>query len=277
MKRSVVAAVVAAVAAITVPAAHSVASQTGCAVTSPSRAGAAIAKVVVAADVFEQPGAGVRVWRAATQTPWGHNPTWLLVFGCATDTNGREWLRVLLPIRPNGAAGWIRADFVLLGRSDYSVEVRVGRAQVSVFKGGRLVPQPNADGFVGPWAIHLTGHSDVLDDFGGGPGRIAIHGRGAASLRVLLGPAASHGCIRVDSDVVFVARSDAPDGHAGRDPAVTEEESAGGDSRFSLREGVGGSVRWLYLRPGAADKGDSGNERREDGRGHRVREVHRTG
>jgi L,D-transpeptidase catalytic domain len=233
MKRSVVAAVVAAVVAIAVPAARSGASQTGCAVTSPSRAGATIAKAVVAADVFVEPGAGVRVWRAATQTPWGHNPTWLLVLGCATDQAGREWLRVLLPIRPNGSTGWIRADFVLLGHSDYSVEVRVGHAQVAVFKGGRLVRrvgavvgaratptpvglfavydpvlQPRPEGFVGPWVIHLTGHSDVLDDFGGGPGRIAIHGRGAASLRVPLGSAASHGCIRVDSDVVsWLART----------------------------------------------------------------------
>ena len=32
-------------------------------------------------------------------------------------------------------------------------------------------------GFLGPWALHLTAHSDVLDDYGGGPGTVAIHGR----------------------------------------------------------------------------------------------------
>ena len=154
--------------------------------------------------------------------------SWLLPARTTSRATGRAWLRVLLPTRPNGATGWIRADFVLVGRTEYSVEVRIGRAQVSVFKGGKLVrrvgavvgapstptpvglfatydpvPQRRPEGFVGPWVIHLTGHSDVLDDFGGGPGRIAIHGRGAASLRVPLGSAASHGCIRVDSDVVL--------------------------------------------------------------------------
>jgi hypothetical protein len=46
--------------------------------------------------------------------------------------------------------------------------------------------QPDPFGFLGPIALHLTAHSDVLDDYGGGPGRVALHGRGGASL---LGPA----------------------------------------------------------------------------------------
>jgi lipoprotein-anchoring transpeptidase ErfK/SrfK len=59
--------------------------------------------------------------------------------------------------------------------------------------------QPDPLGFLGPAALHLTAHSGVLDDYGGGPGRVAIHGRGGASLQVPLGSAASHGCVRVDS------------------------------------------------------------------------------
>lgn len=192
-----------------------------------------IAKVVVAADVLRTPDTSPRIWRAATQTPWGRNPSWLLVLGCAQDRTGREWLRLLLPARPNGTSGWIRADFVLLARSAYSVEIRTKSAEVFVYEAGRLIRraravvgapstptplglfaaydpvlQPRPDGFVGPWVIHLTGHSDVLDDFGGGPGRVAIHGRGTASLRIPLGSAASHGCIRVDNDVVsWLART----------------------------------------------------------------------
>jgi lipoprotein-anchoring transpeptidase ErfK/SrfK len=46
----------------------------------------------------------------------------------------------------------------------------------------------------------LTSLSDVLRSFGGGPGRIAIHGGGRA------GSAGSHGCIRVgDDDVSWLA------------------------------------------------------------------------
>ena len=47
----------------------------------------------------------------------------------------------------------------------------------------------------------------MLDDYGGGPGRVAIHGRGAASLADPLGSARSHGCIRVDNAAIrFLAR-----------------------------------------------------------------------
>ena len=196
-------------------------------VDAPSRLGATIAKVVVAANVLRRPGAGSRFWRAPTSTEWGDNPSWLLVLGCTVDLDGRSWLRVALPVRPNGASGWIRADYVLLGRSDYRIEISTSRADVSVYRRGVLVrrsgavvgapatPTPHglfavydpvaqsrADGFVGPWVLHLTAHSDVLDDYGGGAGRVAIHGRGGVSLRVPLGTAASHGCVRVDNDLV---------------------------------------------------------------------------
>lgn len=219
-----------------VPVSQSAAPTGGCDIAAPTRAGATIAKVVVAADVLRTPG-GSRVWRAPTQTPWGRNPTRLLVLRCATDTAGRKWLRVLLPVRPNGAAGWIRADYVLLARSTYSIEIRTQDAEVSIYRASRLirrfgavvgapstptpdglfatydpVSQPRPGGFIGPWVLHLTGHSDVLDDFGGGPGRVAIHGRGGASLRVPLGSAASHGCIRVDNDVISWLAHTVPSG-----------------------------------------------------------------
>jgi lipoprotein-anchoring transpeptidase ErfK/SrfK len=54
-------------------------------------------------------------------------------------------------------------------------------------------------GVLGPWALHLTAHSNVLDDYGGGEGRVAIHGRSGALLADPLGSARSHGCIRIDN------------------------------------------------------------------------------
>jgi lipoprotein-anchoring transpeptidase ErfK/SrfK len=57
--------------------------------------------------------------------------------------------------------------------------------------------QPDPNGFLGPWALPLTAFSNVLFNFGGGPGRVAIHGRGGASLIDPLGSAASHGCVRI--------------------------------------------------------------------------------
>jgi lipoprotein-anchoring transpeptidase ErfK/SrfK len=52
-------------------------------------------------------------------------------------------------------------------------------------------------GFLGPWVLALTSFSEVLKNFGGGPGRVGIHGRAGASLRDPLGSARSHGCIRI--------------------------------------------------------------------------------
>ncbi len=51
--------------------------------------------------------------------------------------------------------------------------------------------------FDGAWVLALTAESDALRQFGGGPGRIGLHGRGGASLADALGSAASHGCIRL--------------------------------------------------------------------------------
>ncbi|MGX6449264.1 L,D-transpeptidase, partial [Patulibacter sp. S7RM1-6] len=59
--------------------------------------------------------------------------------------------------------------------------------------------QRDPDGFIGPGALHLTAYSNVLDDYGGGPGVVAIHGRGPAALVDPLGSARSHGCVRVDN------------------------------------------------------------------------------
>lgn len=202
-------------------------------VAPPARAsGSVVAKVVVPSVVRSAPGGGRVLWTPATRTPWGGGPHWLTVFASGQDREGREWLRVGLPVRPNGSRGWIRADHVLLARTAWWIEVSTGRRRVSVYRDGRLVrrfqavvgapatPTPHglyavydpvaqvpADGFLGPWALHLTAFSNVLDDYGGGPGRVAIHGRDAGSLRDPLGTARSHGCVRVtNADVSWLAR-----------------------------------------------------------------------
>jgi lipoprotein-anchoring transpeptidase ErfK/SrfK len=139
---------------------------------------------------------------------------------------------VALPQRPNGRTGWLAADRVVLTRTRLRVVVRLDARRVELLRAGRVVrrwravvgapgtPTPTgrfavyekarqADphGFLGPWALHLTGHSDVLDDYGGGPGRVALHGRDGASLRDPLGSAASHGCIRIDdTNIAELAR-----------------------------------------------------------------------
>jgi lipoprotein-anchoring transpeptidase ErfK/SrfK len=169
---------------------------------------------------------------ARAQTSWSAKPQSLLVLGSAR-RHGALWLRVLLPIRPDGSSGWIPRNNVQLSVTHYWVEVDKSLRTVRVYGHNRLVKsfravvgkpatptpdglaaiyevdhQPDPQGFLGTWALPLTILSNTLHSFGGGPGRIAIHGRGGASLADPLGSARSHGCIRLDdSSVGWLARA----------------------------------------------------------------------
>ncbi len=201
------------------------------AIAAPSRAhGAKLAGIVAATQAWSKPGGGRLVWRVATQTLWSGEPQVLLVLG-STSSAGRTWLRVLLPVRPDGTSAWIPRDNVTLLFTRYWIQVDKRARVVSLYHGGVLVrsfsavigkrgtPTPdglaaiyerdrlaNPNSFLGTWALPLTTLSNVLYNFGGGPGRVAIHGRGGASLNDPLGSARSHGCIRVaNSSVQWIA------------------------------------------------------------------------
>lgn len=73
-------------------------------------------------------------------------------------------------------------------------------------------PQPNPTGFLGPWSLPLTIFSSVLYNFGGGPGRVAIHGRDGASLLDPMGSERSHGCIRIDNSAIDWMAMNIPQG-----------------------------------------------------------------
>jgi lipoprotein-anchoring transpeptidase ErfK/SrfK len=172
--------------------------------------------------------AGTRVWRSVPQSGAKHQG-WigpeevpaLLVLRATRDRDERCWLRVRLPSRPNAAAAWVRADRVLLRPTRWRIEVSRSARAVRVYRSGeqrrrfRVVvgapstPTPKglfsivgvwrwipAD-FLGSYILPLTAHSNVLQEFGGGDGRVGIHGRGGASLLDPLGSARSHGCIRL--------------------------------------------------------------------------------
>jgi lipoprotein-anchoring transpeptidase ErfK/SrfK len=132
-----------------------------------------------------------------------------------------SWLRVLLPVRPNGATGWIRADAVTLSSTSYHIDVNlaahrivvsdgdrvvdnepigVGRANTPTPGGGyyltELLQQPTPDGPYGPYAYGLSGYSNVLHAFNGGTGMVGIHGTNDPAG---LGHDVSHGCIRMSN------------------------------------------------------------------------------
>lgn len=142
----------------------------------------------------------------------------LLVDDSMRDTQGRGWLRVLLPMRPNGRAAWVREQDVRLVRRDERILVDLSERTLERFRHGTLVDRfsvaigsptyPTATGTFSVWikvdfadpsgpygvyALGLSGFSPVLSDWPGG-GRMAIHGTPYASNR---GQAVSHGCVRV--------------------------------------------------------------------------------
>jgi lipoprotein-anchoring transpeptidase ErfK/SrfK len=205
-------------------------------VAPPSRAGGAtVARIVAPTFARRRVGSPRPRTHVQASTAWSHQPQVLLVL-MATTRAGRDWVKVRLGGRPNGAAGWVPRDHVQLGHTDYWVEVRRGARLVSVYRRGARVRrfravigrpgtptplglaaiyernrQPDPGGFVGPWVVSLTLHSNVLFNFDGGPGRVGIHGRAGESLRDPLGSARSNGCIRVPNrDISWMARSVPP-------------------------------------------------------------------
>ena len=201
-------------------------------VRGPTRSEAWVARIVAPARGYARAGGTRVIARLGVTARWAGGPNRLLVLAARHDAAGRLWLRVRLARRPNNANAWIRADRTVLKRTRWRVEIDVGDRFLTVFRANRIlhrfravvgapatptpmgrfaiaeiVPQPRPSGFLGPWALHLTAHSDVLDDYGGGPGTVAIHGRGGSSLRDPLGSARSHGCIRIDNrSIRYMAR-----------------------------------------------------------------------
>lgn len=146
-------------------------------------------------------------------------PTTLPVLARSIGAGGVRWLRVMLPGRPDGSTGWIAQLGTRALVTPWYIVVNLGARRIKVFNNGRMVrsfqavvgkpstPTPTGQFFVeetirmaageagGPFALALSARSNVLQEFEGGPGQIAIHGRD--NLGGTLGTAASHGCVRV--------------------------------------------------------------------------------
>jgi len=140
--------------------------------------------------------------------------------------DGRCWLQVRLPSRPNVAKGWVDEQRVQVSATPWRIDVALRSRTVTLLRAGARVaryravvgapgtptprglfalvqayPNPASD-FLGRWVVTLTAHSDVLQRYEGGDGRVAIHGRGGDSLRDPLGSAASHGCVRLTNAAI---------------------------------------------------------------------------
>jgi lipoprotein-anchoring transpeptidase ErfK/SrfK len=143
-----------------------------------------------------------------------------------------EWLKVLLPIRPNGSTGFVKAADVTLAENPYSIDVKLAEHRLVVTKGDEVIADepigvgtastptpggkyylkellqpPDPNGAYGPYAYGLSGFSNELEEFNGGDGVIGIHGTNEPEL---IGTDVSHGCIRMSNEAITALAAELP-------------------------------------------------------------------
>jgi hypothetical protein len=138
--------------------------------------------------------------------------------------DGREWLRIRIPGRPNGRTGWVprralgelnrvttrlvvnrpalRATLYRDGQPIWSSRLGIGKASSPTPAGSfwireRLLVRPPG-GLYGPLAFGTAAYSSLTDWPGGGV--VGIHGTNQPSL---IPGRPSHGCIRVPNPAIL--------------------------------------------------------------------------
>jgi lipoprotein-anchoring transpeptidase ErfK/SrfK len=160
-------------------------------------------------------------------------PTVLPVLAHAMTAGGSRWLRVMLPGRPNSSTGWIAQAGTRRSATSWRIAVNTATRRVRVYRRGQLVrsfavvvgkpstPTPHGRFFVeesiamppgsagAPFALATSARSNVLQEFEGGPGQIALHG--VMNLGGIPGTAVSHGCMRLaDANIRWLAARVSP-------------------------------------------------------------------
>ena len=138
----------------------------------------------------------------------------------------QDWLHVYLPTRPNSSTGWVKASDVSVSTPlEWQIRVSLADHHLWLFHNGVVdfdtgtaigseqYPTPTGTFYItdpldlhktpnlgyGVFALGLSGHSDVLTEFGGGDGQIAIHGTNNPGD---IGQDVSHGCVRIINDAI---------------------------------------------------------------------------
>jgi hypothetical protein len=139
-----------------------------------------------------------------------------------------DWIKVLLPVRPNGSLGFVRVEDVKLSRHNFRILVEITNTNLKVLREGELffetriavaaenrptpggkyyltelLQPPTPHSVYGTLAYGLSGFSEVLETFNGGPGQLGIHGTNDPDS---IGRQVSSGCVRmVNSDIDHIA------------------------------------------------------------------------
>jgi hypothetical protein len=147
-----------------------------------------------------------------------------------TEAGGREWLRVRLPVRPNGTTGWVpasalselqplstwlkidtrafRITLIKGGKTVFRARVGVGQSQWPTPRGqffirAKLTGYGGAGSVYGPLAFITSATSPTLTDWPGG-GIVGVHGTNAPGL---IPGRISHGCVRLrNADILRLAK-----------------------------------------------------------------------
>lgn len=189
---------------------------------TPATPAAQVARAIGELAVYAAPGDTEAASTLPATTVFGSRTVALVTE--AGDGTAEGWLEVLLPVRPNGSTGWVRAADVDLREVDLEVRVDLAARELVVLEAGEellatpaaigdpdhptptgrfyvtdKLETPDASGAYGPYAIGLAAHSDVLTEFAGGDGQIGIHGTNDPGS---IGQDVSHGCVRIPNDVV---------------------------------------------------------------------------
>ncbi len=161
------------------------------------------------------------------------NPTWFgteLTLMVTEGEEGDDWVRVQVPVRPNGSEAWINTEGFTFSSHRYRAIVDLSEFAVEVFEGEDLIastsavigrdsaPTPLGTYFIndkvegdygvyGSWILSLSAFSETLETFDNGLPVIAIHGTNSPEL---VGQAVSSGCVRVPDDVIQFLADELP-------------------------------------------------------------------
>jgi lipoprotein-anchoring transpeptidase ErfK/SrfK len=226
-------------------------------VTVPKRLPAAVFACLVALAAPAGAGSGVVLSNEQTVTQWAHPKSRALVrlspdpgshalahlhprtedglpevyetLQQRTDASGAVWIKVRLPMRPNGRTGWVpRSSLGRLHTVHTQLVVRRGKLRATLYRDGRVIfrapvgigmrglPTPGGHFYVrerlrisggggayGPVAFGTSAYSPKLTDWPGG-GVVGIHGTNEPQA---VPGRPSHGCVRMrNRDIVRLGR-----------------------------------------------------------------------
>ncbi len=143
-----------------------------------------------------------------------------------------DWLRVFIPVRPNGTTGYVRAVDVELSQTQYRIELHLGERTLRVFNGSEqlvetrvvvgspFTPTPTGTFYItdivpqtspsyAPFALATNGYSEVMDEFDTGVPVVALHGTNHPEY---VGEARSNGCVRIPNEIVQQLADTLPQG-----------------------------------------------------------------